>query len=400
MNAPMNAAEIYDPFNYATHENPYPYYQKLRDDHPVYHNRKNDFWALSRYQDVVFAARNFKLFSSAKGTSLEYVGELAPILIDSDPAMHTRLRHLISGEFTPAHVARLEARVRTYAQRLLAPVRERGEFDVIADFSAKLPMAIICGLLGFPEQDEDMLRQWTDDCVHRDEGVFEMPEQGRIATMNMYGYFEEQMQSRRRNRREDIVQKFVDAEDAGQLSHEESLGYLYILSIAGNETTTKLIGNMAWQLDAHPAELKRLAANPALIAQAVEETMRIDGPTHMMARTTTADVPLHDKVIPAGAKVALLFMSANRDERKYPNADQFVLDRNPKDHLGFGGGIHACMGAALARLEARVAWEEIFKIAEDFEVQKDRTERMHSPQVRGFTHLPIRFTSRASAPAH
>lgn len=393
----MNAPEIYDPFNYATHENPYPYYQTLRDEHPVYHNRKNDFWALSRYQDVVFAARNFKLFSSAKGTSLEYVGELAPILIDSDPVMHTRLRHLISGEFTPAHVARLEARVRDYAQRLLAPVRERGEFDVIADFSAKLPMAIICGLLGFPEQDEDMLRQWTDDCVHRDEGVFEMPEQGRIATMNMYGYFEEQMKARRRNRRDDIVQKFVDAEDQGQLSHEESLGYLYILSIAGNETTTKLIGNMAWQLDAHPEEMQRLAANPRLISQAVEETMRIDGPTHMMARTTTADIPLYDKVIPAGAKVALLFMSANRDERKYPNADQFVLDRNPKDHLGFGGGIHACMGAALARLEARVAWEEILKIAEGFEVQKDRTERMHSPQVRGFTHLPIRFTPRTSA---
>lgn len=395
----MNAQEVYDPFSYATHENPYPYYQKLRDEHPVYHNRKNDFWALSRYQDVVFAARNFKLFSSAKGTSLEYVGELAPILIDSDPAMHTRLRHLISGEFTPAHVARLERRVRDYAQRLLTPLRERGEFDVIADFSAKLPMAIICGLLGFPEQDEDMLRGWTDDCVHRDEGVFEMPEQGRIATMNMYGYFEEQMQARRRSRKEDIVQKFVDAEDAGQLSHEESLGYLYILSIAGNETTTKLIGNMAWQLDAHPAELKRLAANPALIGKAVEETMRIDGPTHMMARTATADIPLHDKVIPAGAKVALLFMSANRDERKYQNADTFVLDRNPKDHLGFGGGIHACMGAALARLEARVAWEEIFKIAEHFEVQKDRTQRMHSPQVRGFTHLPIRFTPRTATPA-
>lgn len=393
----MTAKEIYDPFSYATHENPYPFYRALRDEHPVYHNRKNNFWALSRYQDVQFAARNFKLFSSARGTSLEPVGELAPILIDSDPVMHTRLRHLISGEFTPAHVARLEARVRDYAQRLLAPLRERGEFDVIADFSAKLPMAIICGLLGFPEADEDMLRGWTDDCVHRDEGVFEMPEQGRIATMNMYGYFEEQMQSRRRARKEDIVQKFVDAEDQGQLSHEEALGYLYILSIAGNETTTKLIGNMAWQLHARPEALKRLADDPALIAQAVEETMRVDGPTHMMARTTTADVPLQGKVIPAGAKVALLFMSANRDERKYPAPDEFVLDRNPKDHLGFGGGIHACMGAALARLEARVAWEEIFKLTDEFAVEQDRTQRMHSPQVRGFTHLPIRFKARRSA---
>lgn len=387
-------AEIYDPFDYQTHKDPYPIYKTLRDHFPAYHNRRFDFWALSRYEDCQNAARNFRLFSSACGTTLEPMqgdAQLEPILINADPPIHTRLRHLIGALFTPAKVAHLEELVRDYARRLLAPARERGQFDLIADFAAKLPMAIISRLLGFPAEDEDMVRTWTDQCIHREDGVFEMPEEGVKATMSLYGYFEEQLASRAKARRDDIVQILADAEQSKAMSHGEVLGYLYILSIAGNETTTKLIGNMAWQLQQHPQALARVRANRSLLAQTVEETLRFDGPTHMMARTITQDLSLHGEVIPAGAKVALLFMSANHDERKFPHADHYDIDRNPRDHLAFGGGIHACLGAALARLEAKLAWDELLNLMQDYEIDVSGIKRAHSPQVRGFTALPCRI---------
>lgn len=388
------SGEIYDPFVYQTHADPYPVYRALRDEHPVYHNKTHDFWALSRYDDVQQAVRNFQLFSSAQGTTLEPLKAQVPTLINSDPPVHTPLRRLIAGQFTPASVASLEPRVRDYATRLLEPALERGAFDIIGDFSAKLPMAIIAGMLGFPEEDEDMVRGWTDAVVHRDEGVFGMPEAGMQATLKLYEYFEQQMADRRKRRRDDIVQMMVDAEDSGTLSHEQALGYIYIMSIAGNETTTKLIGNMAWQLDHHPEALDRLAGDTTVLPQAIEEALRIDGPTHMMARTTTSDVSLHGQTIPAGAKVALLYMSANRDPRKFDRPDTYDLDRNPRDHLAFGGGLHACMGAALARLEVKVAWQQIFAHVRAFSIDRTAAKRMHSPQVRGFTHLPVTFVAR------
>ncbi|WP_380872901.1 putative cytochrome P450 [Sphingomonas sp. DBB INV C78] len=382
----------YDPFDYALHDDPYATYRRLRDEEPVFHNRKFDFWALSRYADCQAAVRNFTLFSSAQGTTLEPIKAEVPTLINADPPVHTKMRHLIAGMFTPAKVAVLEQGVRDLARELLAPHRETGRIDVITDFAAKLPMAIICRLLGFPKADEDMLRNWTDTVVHRDEGVFEMPDEGMHASYALYGYFAEDMKRRAAEPpRDDIIAALMAAEAAGELSHEEVLGYIFILSIAGNETTTKLIGNMMFQLHRHPDQLALLHAEPDLLPSAVEETMRFDGPTQMMARTTTQDVPLHDRIIPKGAKVALLFTCANRDERKYERAEVYDIRRNPRDHLGFGGGLHACLGAALARLEAKVAMEELLAMTGDFAVEEARLQRMHSPQVRGFTHVPVTF---------
>jgi len=184
----------------------------------------------------------------------------------------------------------------------------------------------------------------------------------------------------------------MEAEAAGTLTHEELLGYVYILSIAGNETTTKLIGNIVYQLHRHPEQLRDVIADSSLTPGVVEETMRYDGPTQMMARTAAVDVELHGVRIPSGTKVALLFISANRDERKFRNAETFDIRRNARDHLGFGGGLHSCLGAALARLEARIAIEELLKIAPDLSVDDSGLRRMHSPQVRGYTHVPVRFT--------
>ncbi|SNT10734.1 hypothetical protein SAMN06295912_1425 [Sphingomonas laterariae] len=386
----------YDPFDYALHDDPYATYRRLRDEAPVFHNRKFDFWALSRYDDCLAAVRNFGVFSSAQGTTLEPIKAEVPTLINADPPIHTKMRHLIAGMFTPAKVAVLEESVRELARELLAPHRDSGRIDIITDFAAKLPMAIICRLLGFPKADEDMLRGLTDAVVHRDEGVFEMPDEGMHASYALYGYFAEDMKRRAGAApRDDIIATLMAAEAAGDLTHEEVLGYIFILSIAGNETTTKLIGNMIYQLHRHPDQLAILRAEPDLLPSAIEETMRFDGPTQMMARTTTRDVDLHGRTIPAGAKVALLFTCANRDDRKYDRAEIYDVRRNPRDHLGFGGGLHACLGAALARLEARVAMEELLAMMGRFAVDESALQRMHSPQVRGFTHVPVEFGGAA-----
>jgi cytochrome P450 len=385
---------LYDPFAYEHHDDPYPAYRRLRDEAPAYRNEKYGFWALSRYQDCFAAVRNYKLYSSAQGTTLEPLKGQLPLLINSDPPVHSRLRHLADRLFTRSAVAPLEDAIRDMARSLLAPHLAGGGIDVIADFAARLPMAVLCRLLGVPREDEDMLRGWTDTVVHRDEGVFEMPEAGLQATLRIFGYFEADLARRSgQPSRGDLIQTFVAAEEAGALSHEELLGYLYLLSIAGNETTTKLIGNIVCQLDRHPDQKRLVLEDRSLAPLVVEETMRFDGPTQMMARTTTADVELHGRTIPVGSKVALLFISANRDERKFERAEVYDIRRNARDHLGFGAGAHACLGAPLARLEARIALEEFLAVAPDFVVDAAGLDRMHSPQVRGYTHVPIRFTA-------
>jgi cytochrome P450 len=389
------AAPHYDPFDYAHHEDPYAAYRRLRDEAPVYRNEQYGFYALSRYADCLGALRNHRVFSSAAGTSLEPLKAQVPTLLNSDPPVHTRLRKLLSDLFLPPAVAPLEQAVRDLARALLEPHVRNGRLDVIADFAAKLPMAIICRLLGFARADEDMLRSWTDTVVHRDADVFEMPEAGMRATLELYGYFEADLQRRTgQPSRGDLVATLLAAEAAGKLTHDELLGYVYILSIAGNETTTKLIGNIVYQLHGHPEQKAAVLADRTLVAGAVEETMRYDGPTQMMARTTTSAVALHGVTIDAGQRVALLFISANRDERKFANAETYDVRRSSRDHLGFGGGLHACLGAALARLEARVAIEELLHVAPDFSVDTSGLERMHSPQVRGYTRVPVTFTGR------
>jgi cytochrome P450 len=397
MNVQTRATPHYDPFDYGTHEDPYPIYKALRDHAPAYFNEKYGFWALSRYADCVSALRDFKTFSSAQGTNLEPLKAQVAYVQTVDPPDHTRLRHMIAPMLTPQRVVALEEIVRRMARELLAPHLASGKLDVIVDFAARLPMAIICQLLGFPREDEDMVRGWTDMVVHREEGVFDMPEAGLQATLKLYDYFQKAFEARRgKAERGDLMDRLIAAEAAGTLTHDEMLGYLYILSIAGNETTTKLIGTMTTQLHHNPDQKALLLADPSLARGAVEETLRLDGPTQMQARTTTRDVPLHGRTIEAGRKVALLFISANRDERHFTDPDRFDIKRNAVDHLGFGGGLHSCLGSALARLEGRVALEEMMRLLPDFVVDESGLQRMHSPAVRGYTHVPVAFTPRAT----
>jgi cytochrome P450 len=382
----------FDPFDYRYHDNPYPIYRQLRDEAPLYWNDTHGFWILSRYEDCRRAVLDYRTFCNGQGQSLEPLKAQVPTVLTSDPPDHTRLRQLTFSMFAPATVGALEGVVRDMARDLLAPHIATGRMDIIADFAARLPMAIICRMLGFPRADEDMLRGWTDAVVHRDEGVFEMPDSGMRATLSLYAYYEEAMAKRAGEPPcADVVGKLMEDEKAGLLSHEEVLGYLYILSIAGNETTTKLIGNTVYQLHRHADQRALLFDEPSLIPLAVEETLRFDGPTQMMARTVAQAVEVHGRTLSPGQKVGLLFISANRDERKWADAETFDIRRTVRDHLGFGAGLHACLGAALARLEARVALEEILSAIPDFAVDESGLERMHSPQVRGYTKVPVRF---------
>ncbi|MDB5583538.1 MAG: cytochrome [Bradyrhizobium sp.] len=395
----LNQPQIYDPYEYALHDNPYPVYKRLRDEFPLYYNQKHGFYALSRYEDCMAALRNFRVFINSKSTTLEkeVIPGVLPFILMMDPPDHTRLRHLMVDQFRPHNVAPLEAMVRAMARKLLAPHAATGKMDVIQDFAAKLPMAIICELMGVRPEDEDMLRGWTDDIVHREDGSNAILEVNISGTQQLLGYFETMIQGRiaAGETGDDLVGQLMAYEKADKLSHIEVLGYLFLMAIAGNETTTKLIGNFTWQLWDRKSERDRLVADTSLIAGAVEETLRIDGPTQMQGRETAEPIEIHGHTIPAGSKVAIILTSGNRDERHYDDPEVFKIDRGARDHLGFGGGLHSCLGAALARLEGRVALEEMLEMMPDWEIDLASSHRMHSAYVRGYTHLPVTFTPRS-----
>jgi cytochrome P450 len=383
----------FNPYSYEFHDDPFPVYRQLRDEAPSYHDDELGFWALSRYDDVVRALHDPDTFCSRFGITLEADNPL-PMMLTTDPPDHTALRRLVSRAFTPRRVADLEPAIRTLSCNYLDALGDRPSVDLIADYAALLPMDVISKLLGVPDGDQGQLREWSDALLHREEGDMAVTPAGIDAAYQLYKYFSAFVAERRVDPGDDdLAAALVAAESADErLTDDQVVGFLFLLIIAGNETTTKLLGNCLLALQRFPSERAKVLADPARIPDAVEEILRFETSTQLMARTLTRDVELHDRKMPEGDKVLLLLGSGNRDERVWDRPDVYDIDRSwPTHHLAFGHGIHVCLGAALARLEMRVSLEEFLARHPGYEIDEGALERMHSGNVRGYSRMPIRL---------
>jgi cytochrome P450 len=311
-----------------------------------------------------------------------------------DPPRHDRIRALVSKGFTPRRVADLEPSIRALAVRYLDRVREAGRTDFVADFAGRIPMDVVSEMLGVPESDRDELRCWSDTVLHREEGVRGVPPEGVAASGRLLQYFVKVVAERRRRPGEDLASALCAAElDGEKLSDKDIIAFLYLMIIAGNETTTKLLANAVYWLQRHPAVRKEVSESPVLVPQWVEETLRFDNSTQLMARTVSDDFSYQGHAMQRGQKVLLLIGSANRDGRVFPGPDVFDPHRDTSQHLSFGRGTHFCLGAALARLEAKVSLEEVLRRIPGYAIDEARLVRVHSTNVRGFASMPMRISA-------
>ncbi len=389
----------YDPYDYDIDSNPHSVWKRMRDDAPVYRNEKFDFYALSRFHDVMTASLDTKTFSSAYGTVLELMTDEpgdSPMMIFLDAPKHTQLRKLVSRAFSPRRISQLETNIRKVAAGYLDPLVGRSEFDYLQDFGAKLPVMVISALLGVPEEDREQIRVWTDSMLHREEGKTNTDRAHADVSANLWGYFGRYVESRRRNPQDDMISDLMSAEidlpdgSKRRLENVELLAFIGLLSGAGNETVARFLGWTCTLLDRHPDQRAALVAEPSLIPNAVEEILRYEAPSPVQGRRTTCEIELHGSVIPKAGKVLLLTGSAGRDEREYPEADRFDVTRAIDRHVALGYGTHFCLGASLARMEARIAIEETLIRFPEWEVRWDETERVHTSTVRGYHRVPVR----------
>ena len=390
----------YSPYAYQIHEDPYPVYARLRSEAPVYRNDELDFWAISRHQDVLAAFRNLDGFSNAFGVSLE-PSAFGPdahrfmSFLALDPPRHTRMRSLVGKGFTPSKVNQMEDQIRAIALEHLEPALERGSFDFIADFAGKLPMDVISELVGVPRVDRAEVRRLADVVVHREDGLFDVPPAGMDAAFTLVGYYQAMVDERRRAPKDDLTSALLVAEIEGdRLTDDEIIAFLFLMVVAGNETTTKLLGNAWYWGWRHPDQRAKPFDEPARVADWVEETLRFDTSSQMLVRVARTDLELHGTTIPEGDRVLLLVGSANRDESVFPDPDDYDLDRDTSKLVSFGSGRHFCMGAPLARLEARIALGELTRLVSTYDVDPEGIERVHSINVRGLAALPTTVTRR------
>jgi cytochrome P450 len=398
------ASEIYyDPYDYELDANPHPMWKRMRDELPLYYNAKFDFFAVSRYQDVRELSVNWQTYSSAYGSVLELIDagpevlELARNMLFEDPPIHDLHRSVLARAFTPRRINDLEPHIRALCGEYLDAQVGSGGFDYVGELARKLPMMVIGMLLGVPEEDRDYLRTLADASVHRDEGDTEFATDAQAESM---AYFGTQAERRKSEPADDLTTVLVEAEfddeDAGtrrRLTDQELAQYLALVSAAGNETVTNLIGWTGKTLAAHPAERQKLVDDPSLIPNAIEELLRFEAPSPIQARVVMKDVELYGQTVKEGSKMALLTASANRDDRVYstPDPDIFAVDRSFDHHMSFGHGVHFCLGAALARMEGRIALEETLKRFPIWDVDEANAEMVHTSTVRGWERLPIVF---------
>jgi cytochrome P450 len=377
----------YDPL---TQGDPYAAYAELRRSRPVYRNEARGFWALSRFDDVQRAAREWRSLSSADGVNLDDTLSLTGEgnFIAADPPDHDRLRKVVRDRFTPSAVAAMEPAIRGDVRRTLAAVAREGGFDAAAQLAWALPVRTISRLLGLPVDDEPMLGACLRAVIARDPEAALLPASARSAAESLRAYFLAHVGERGGAPRDDLLSDIVAARERGELELSEIPGLCILLYVAGTETVADFVGNALVALAEHPDQRALLAADPALAPRAVEELLRFESPVQYQVRTATTDLDLHGTAIPAGARVALLWGSANRDERRWEHPDALDLTREPKRNLAFGEGIHHCLGAPLARLQGRIVLEETLRALPSYRIDGE-IERVATHNTRGIACLPI-----------
>ncbi|HLR43637.1 MAG TPA: cytochrome P450 [Brevibacterium sp.] len=392
---------VFDPYDYDFHEDPYPTYRWLRDEAPVYHNPDIGFWALSRHADVRAGFRDSDRLSNANGVSLDpaaygpHASKTMSFLAMDDPR-HIRMRSLVSRGFNPRRIAPMRRRITEITHQHLDPALDKGEFDYIAEFAGRIPMDVISELMGVPEEDRVEIRRLADLVVHREDGVQDVPQASMEAALELIAYYTDMLAERRRAPADDLTSALAETVvDGDRLTDEEIIGFLFLMVVAGNETTTKLLGNAVYWAHRFPDELAKPMADRAMVPPWIEETLRYDTSSQMLARTTVEETEYHGVTVPAGEKILLLVGSANRDDRVFEDPDAYRIGRDSSGGLlSFGVGTHYCLGAHLARLEADIALTELLDAVRSLEIDEAASERVHSTNVRGFATMPMRVTRR------
>jgi cytochrome P450 len=395
-------AEVYyDPYDFEIDADPHPVWRRMRDESPLYWNDKYEFWALSRYGDVAASLTDWRRYSSARGTVLEFIRynvQFPPgTILFEDPPLHDAHRSLLARLFTPRRIAEIEPQVRAYCARSLDPLVGGESIDFIADLGAQMPMRVIGMLLGIPEEDQEEIRDSIDAGLRLEGRDSDRVSKRQRGGADQTARFREYIEWRRRNPSDDLMTellngRFVDDQGIERtLRDDELLGYITLLAGAGNETTTRLIGWTAYLLDRFPDQRRLLADDRSLVPNAIEEILRYEAPSPVQARYVMQDVELHGTRVREGSTLLLLNGSANRDQREFEDADRFDVKRRNIHHLSFGHGIHFCLGASLARLEGCVALEELLARWTEWEIDHERAEMARTSTVRGWKSLPARI---------
>ncbi len=387
----MKPKPLYDPYSPELLADPYPVYRELRDNAPVCYNEEHDFWTLSRFADVLQALKQPRLYSSAQGIAVGMTSEMSntfEAVITMDPPRHTQMRALVNRAFTPRRIAALEPRVLEVATALIDDCIEKGSCDLVGDFAAPLPTIVIAELLGVPSEDQKMFKERSNALVNQRGRPGEVPDPARMApVMELVLYLNQVYDERREQPRDDLMSALLAAEVDGQkLSQSELTGFALLLLIAGNETTTNLLGNGIQLMHDYPDQRTRLATNPGALPDAIEEFLRYESPIPGLARTLTEDLDFRGHAFRKGQKVMLLYGAANRDERQFEAPDVLDTSKPPTQHLAFGFGAHFCLGASLARLEARIGFEQLLSRLPDYKLLAG-AER-NAGGIRGFAQLP------------
>ena len=386
----------YDPYDFEIDVDPYPLWRRMREEAPLYRNEKYDFWALSRFEDVEPCLIDWDTYRSGKGSILELIRADFEIprgaILFEDPPRHDVHRGVMSRVFTPKKMNAIEPKVREFCARTLDPLVGSGNFDFIADLGAQMPMRTIGFLLGIPEQDQEAIRDRLDEGLALEEG-----QEGAFDAEGFDGseMFGEYIDWRAEHPSDDLMTEMLNAEFEDEdgvtrrFTREELTTFINLLAGAGNETTTRLIGWTGKLLAEHPDQRRQIVEDRTLVAPAIEEVLRYEAPSPAQARWVSRDVEHHGQAIEQGSVMMLLNGSANRDDRQFPDGDTFDIHREIGHHLSFGYGIHFCLGAALARLEGRVALDEVLNRFPEWEVDWDRAEQARTSTVRGWAKLPV-----------